>query len=148
VVCPESGRLRLVAGGVIRSRAADSLEQRVLEIHRGLVEVIQEHRPTTMAVEELYSTYAHPRTAILMGHARGGILLAAAMADLAVTSYSATQIKKTLTGSGRADKEQMQAAIRNEFGLAEAPKPNDVADALAVALCHHYLSKTMNSIGA
>ncbi len=92
-----------------------------------------------MAIEQLYSHYKHPRTAILMGHARGVICLAAAQAGIAVIHYSATQIKKILTGNGRAPKIQMQQAIRRELALAEVPEPPDVADALAVALCHYYL---------
>jgi crossover junction endodeoxyribonuclease RuvC len=74
-----------------------------------------------------------------MGHARGVICLAAAEANIAVVHYSATQIKKVLTGNGRAPKVQMQQAIQRELGLAELPEPPDVADALAVALCHYYL---------
>jgi crossover junction endodeoxyribonuclease RuvC len=97
-----------------------------------------------MAVEQLYSHYKHPRTAILMGHARGVICLAAAEAGLAEATYSATQIKKVLTGSGRAPKSQIQLAIRRELHLAEIPDPPDVADALAVALCHYYLRVRRN----
>ena len=92
-----------------------------------------------MAIEELYSHYERPRTAILMGHARGVICLAAAQADLPVVSYAATQVKRMLTGNGRAPKSQMQQAICHEFALASPPEPPDVADAMAIALCHHYL---------
>jgi crossover junction endodeoxyribonuclease RuvC len=74
-----------------------------------------------------------------MGHARGVICLAAATAGVPVVPYSATQIKKVLTGNGRAPKSQIQLAIRRELALAEVPDPPDVADALAVALCHYYL---------
>ena len=80
-------------------------------------------------------------TAILMAHARGVIFLAAAQKDLPVVSYNATRIKKTITGNGRAPKEQVQHTIQRELGLATLPEPPDVADALAVALCHHYLVK-------
>jgi crossover junction endodeoxyribonuclease RuvC len=73
-----------------------------------------------------------------MGHARGVIFLAAAQHNLPVVSYSATRIKKTITGSGRASKEQMQHTIQRELGLAQLPEPPDVADALAAALCHYY----------
>jgi crossover junction endodeoxyribonuclease RuvC len=94
-----------------------------------------------MVVEQLYAHYAHPRTAILMGHARGAILLAAAERGLQTASYSATRIKKTITGSGRATKDQIQRTIQRELGLREPPEPPDVADALAIALCHHYVQK-------
>ena len=97
-----------------------------------------------MALEELYSHYERPRTAILMGHARGVICLAAAAAKIPVLSYSATQVKRLLTGNGRAPKSQMQRAICHEFGLSAPPEPPDVADAMAIALCHHYLHRELS----
>ena len=127
----------LIEAGVLRSRDKDALEQRLLEIHRGIVEVLHEFAPTVMVVEELYSKYAHPRTAILMGHARGVICVAAAERDIPVISYAATRIKNSLTGHGRASKEQVQRMVQHTFGLVQTPHPPDVADALAVALCHH-----------
>ena len=120
-------------------RAKGSLAGRLQEIRAGVNDVIASLKPEAMAVEQLYSHYKHPRTAILMGHARGVILLAAAEARLDVAAYSATQIKKVLTGNGRAPKSQMQLAIRRELALPEIPDPPDVADALAAALCHYYL---------
>jgi crossover junction endodeoxyribonuclease RuvC len=94
-----------------------------------------------MALEQLYSHYKRPRTAILMGHARGVICLAAETAGIAVHDYSATQIKRILTGNGRAPKHQMQRAIQRELALTDVPEPPDVADALAIAMCHYYLAK-------
>ena len=127
----------IIEAGVIRSREKDPLEKRLLEIHHGMIEVIREFKPAIVAVEELYSKYAHPRTAILMGHARGVICVAAAERGLSVVSYAATRIKNSVTGHGRAGKEQVQRMVQQTFGLARPPQPNDVADALAVALCHH-----------
>jgi crossover junction endodeoxyribonuclease RuvC len=135
----QSGRLALCEAGIIRGRSRESLTARLVEIHDGVADVIQSLKPDVMALEQLYSHYKQPRTAILMGHARGVICLAAAQAGIAVISYSATQIKKVLTGNGRAPKSQMQAAIRQELGLAQPPEPADVADALAVAMCHYHL---------
>ncbi len=131
--------LKLCEAGVVRGRSRGSLTHRVAEIHEGVADVIAALQPTAMAVEELYSHYKRPRTAILMGHARGVICLAAAQADVPVTHYAATQVKKILTGSGRAGKAQVQDAVRRELGLAAVPEPADVADALAIALCHYYL---------
>ena len=128
--------MTLVEAGVIRSKARDSLESRVRQIHEGVAEVIRSLSPTSVAVEELFSHYDRPKTAILMGHARGVICLAAASAGLTVSSYAATHVKKMLTGSGRAPKSQMQLAVCREFQLAEPPEPADVADAMAIALCH------------
>jgi crossover junction endodeoxyribonuclease RuvC len=133
------GRLRICEAGVVRGKSKHSLAERLLEIHEGLSDVISSLRPNVLALEQVYSHYAHPRTAILMGHARGVICLAARQAQLDVRHYAATQIKKILTGSGRAPKSQMQQAICRELGLREPPEPPDVADALAIALCHHYL---------
>jgi crossover junction endodeoxyribonuclease RuvC len=135
----DSGRLRLCEAGVIRGRSRGSLAKRLVEIHEGLAEVIAGLKPDVMALEELYSHYDRPRTAILMGHARGVICLAAAQAGIPIKHYAATQIKRILTGSGRAPKSQMQRAIQRELALAKPPEPPDVADALAAALCHFYL---------
>jgi crossover junction endodeoxyribonuclease RuvC len=130
---------RLVEAGVVRSTAGRSLAERVKEIHDGMAEVLSSLQPAAVAMEELYSHYERPTTAILMGHARGVICLAAAEAGLPVIPYASTQIKKMLTGNGRAPKSQMQLAVAREFGLAAPPDPPDVADALAIALCHLYL---------
>ncbi|MCI0642536.1 MAG: crossover junction endodeoxyribonuclease RuvC [Gemmataceae bacterium] len=139
VVERSASRPILREAGVIRTVESKSgMAARLLCLYNGLVEVIEQYRPAVLAVEQLYAHYKHPRTAILMGHARGVVLLAASAAGLEVNSYSATQVKKTITGSGRASKEQMQRAIQNEMGLAKLPDPPDVADALAVALCHCY----------
>jgi crossover junction endodeoxyribonuclease RuvC len=134
-----AGSLRLCEAGVVRGRSHGTLAGRLAEIHAGVRDVIASLQPAVMALEELYSHYARPRTAILMGHARGVICLAAAQAGIAVVPYSATQIKRILTGSGRAPKSQIQRAIQYELGLAQLPEPPDVADALAVALCHYHL---------
>jgi crossover junction endodeoxyribonuclease RuvC len=137
--------LYLVEAGVVRG-GRKGLEARLLEIHRGIGEVISAHQPTWLALEELYSHYERPRTAILMGHARGVICLAAQQADVNVTHYAATQVKKILTGHGRAPKAQIQAAICQQFRLAAPPEPPDVADALALALCHYYCHRTRNAL--
>jgi crossover junction endodeoxyribonuclease RuvC len=134
-----AGRPKIVEAGVIRSTSHASLTDRLIEIYDGVVEVLAGFRPAAMALEELYSHYARPRTAILMGHARGVICLAARQADVPVVPYSATQVKKILTGAGAAPKAQMQRAVQHELGLSHLPEPPDVADALAIALCHCYL---------
>lgn len=142
IACESLGP-RVLEAGVIRSQEGGSsgLAARLLSVYNGLVEVIDQFHPEAVAVEQLFAHYQHPRTAILMGHARGVVLLAAAQRGLSVVDYSATSIKKTITGSGRASKEQVQRTIQRELGLAQAPEPPDVADALAVALCHYYAQK-------
>lgn len=126
--------LRLHEAGVIRLKAGEPIENRLVELDLALREIITQHRPAVLACEELYAHYAHPRTAILMGHARGVVLLAAARSRVRVLSISATRIKKTLTGNGHAGKQQIQKAIALTLGLSRPPEPNDVADAIAAAL--------------
>lgn len=125
-------------GGIVSSTASDSLAQRVLEIAGGIREMIEEYRPQLMAVEQVFSFGKNPKTALLMAHARGAILFVAAELEIPVLHYTPTHIKKLLTGSGRASKEQIQHAIKNELGMAEILEPNDVADASAVALCLYH----------
>lgn len=132
----------VVDAGIIRCRRDRPLEDRLRELNDGITELLTEHCPDDFAIEELYSHYDRPTTAILMGHARGVILLAAAKAGLKVASYAATKIKKTLTGNGRAPKSQMQFAVQHQLGLKELPEPADVADALAIALTHYHYSQT------
>ena len=132
------GNPHLVEAGVVRG-GRGSLEQRLLTLHEGIADAIASFQPTVVAIEELYSHYERPRTAIIMGHARGVICLAAAQAKLPVYHYAATQVKKLLTGNGRAPKAQVQLAVCQEFALAQAPEPPDVADALAIALCHAFM---------
>jgi crossover junction endodeoxyribonuclease RuvC len=136
-----SGQPRLVEAGVVRSKARGSLGDRVKEIHDGVADIIATLKPEALAIEELYSHYDRPTTAILMGHARGVIILAAAEAGIPVVNYPATQIKKTITGNGHAAKWQMQEAVRRELNLPTLPEPPDVADALAIAMCHCYLTR-------
>lgn len=127
--------------GVVRGKTKDSMTARLHEIHTGVAEVIAALKPTCVAIEQLYSHYERPQTAILMGHARGVICLAAAQAGLEVVNYNATQVKKILTGNGRAPKPQMQQAVMFELKLDKLPEPADVGDALAIALTHYYLNR-------
>lgn len=130
-------------GGVIRSTPGLSLTERILEIGRGVKEVIEQYQPTSLAIEQVFSHAQFPKTAVLMAHARGAILFAAAEAGLDVVHYTPTEIKRLLTGSGRAGKEQIQRAIQREFSLKQVLEPHDVADAAAVALCHYYTLGTL-----
>jgi crossover junction endodeoxyribonuclease RuvC len=133
----------LCEAGIIRTADdnATDMADRVFSVYKGVVEVAVQFHPEAVAVEQLYAHYNHPRTAILMGHARGVIFLAAAQQGIPVVSYASTQVKKIVTGNGRASKDQVQRTIQRELGLATMPDPPDVADALAVALCHYYQQK-------
>ncbi len=125
----------VIEAGVIRTDAKAPLPDRLQELADAIDEVMAEHRPALVGVEQLYSHYRHPRTAILMGHARGVLLLAAARVGVEVVSLPASRVKRTLTGNGQATKAQMQRAIMATLSLSRPPEPADVADALAIALC-------------
>jgi crossover junction endodeoxyribonuclease RuvC len=129
-------RISLKEAGFIRTKRKDPMEHRIAEIYNGINEVIREFKPEIIVIEDLYSHYRHPKTAIIMGHARGAVYLSASTAGLPVKSYGATMVKKSLTGNGRASKIQVQRMVKSKLGLAAIPEPADVADALAVALCH------------
>lgn len=131
----------LKEGGIVQSTKKLPLAERIYEIASGLRDLITEYQPTVMAIEQIFSHTEFPKTAILMGHARGVILLCAAEKSLPVVHYTPTQIKRLLTGSGKATKEQVQLAIQRELGLKRVLEPNDVADAFAIALCHYYSAK-------
>jgi crossover junction endodeoxyribonuclease RuvC len=128
-------REQLIEAGFVKTDRKLPLEQRLLRIADDIDALLDTLRPDLVAVEELYAHYGHPRTAILMGHARGVILQRCAQLSIEVRSYSATKIKKATTGNGRASKEQMQRAVQAILQLPEKPEPNDVADAIAIAMC-------------
>ena len=131
---------RVAEAGVIRpGKAADGMGARLSMLYDGIIEILDAYPPVALALEQVHSHWKHPRTAILMAHARGVIVLAAAQRGVPVVGYAASRIKKNLTGSGKAPKDQMQHAVRMELGLEQLPEPHDVADACAVALCHYQL---------
>ncbi len=132
----EGDAVSIIEAGVIRTVTKAPMAERLRQIASEAESIIRQFKPEAVAVEELYSHYGHPKTAIIMGHARGVIFLKAAEADLSLYPYASTRIKKSLTGNGRASKRQMQLMITSTLGLREIPDPPDVADALAVALCH------------
>ena len=135
VVAFGQGGPAIVEAGAIRTNGRAGMAERIAQIHSELSEIIAEFRPDIAAVENLYAHYKHPRTAILMAHARGAVLLACSQANVAVHNHSATHIKKSLTGNGHASKSQVQRAVRSVCKLDALPQPPDVADAIAIALC-------------
>jgi crossover junction endodeoxyribonuclease RuvC len=133
------GHLRLVEAGILDAGDEHvSIEQRLCALYLGITQVLEQHHPAAVAMEQLYAHYAHPRTAILMGHARGVLCLAAGLHDIPLFDYPPTEVKASLTGNGHASKEQIQRVVQHTFGISLAPTPPDVADAVAVALCHLY----------
>lgn len=124
---------RLIDGGVIRLTPRAPMPSRLHELHRELTQLMEEHRPELCGVEQLYAHYAHPRTAILMAHARGIILLTAQQHGVRLKELAANRIKQAVSGHGHATKRQMQSAIQALWSLTAPPEPPDVADALAIA---------------
>jgi crossover junction endodeoxyribonuclease RuvC len=139
IVCSEGQSLAPVIYGVITTPAGLALPLRLRQLYGELRELVNTYHPTEAAVEELYFA-RNARTALAVGHARGVILLALAEAGLDIYSYTPLQVKKAITGYGRADKEQMQQMVRLLLSLEAIPKPDDAADALAVAICHAHAS--------
>jgi crossover junction endodeoxyribonuclease RuvC len=125
----------LVEGGVFRLDAKTTVSARLLELDADLREVIERLQPEAVAVEKLYAHYKHPTTAIVMGHARGVVLLNIERFKLRLVELGATEVKKSLTGNGHASKDQMQRGVQHQLGLSAPPRPADVADAIAIGLC-------------
>jgi crossover junction endodeoxyribonuclease RuvC len=125
---------QLIEAGVIRLNRSSALPDRLVELENELTGLVETHQPVTLACEELYAHYKHPRTAILMAHARGVILTLAARASLRIIPVSATNVKKLISGSGRATKQQVQLAVTHALTLPQVPEPDDVADAIAIGL--------------
>ncbi len=129
------GDATIVDAGVLRLSATAPLSARLLQLHDDIVEVLEEHAPSHMALESVFSHSDHARTAIQMAHGRGVVLLAAERRGLPVAELPPAEVKRALTGNGRASKAQIQRAVATQCGLAEPPSPPDVADAIAIALC-------------
>ncbi len=127
---------KLIEAGILSSKKESAFADRLSEIHKGLVELIEEFSPESLALEEVYSSGAFPKSAIQIGQVQGIVLLAASQAKIPVHMYYPIQVKKCLIGFGRGTKMQMQKMIQRTLGLSEVPRPDDVADALAVAICH------------
>jgi crossover junction endodeoxyribonuclease RuvC len=127
-------RVRLIEAGIVAPRNGGTLEQRLRELHAGISDVIVQTQPQSIVIEELYTNYRNPGTALLMAHARGVLCLAAAQAGVAVHTLGHARVKRALVGSGNARKAQINAMVTHLLGLRAAPKPDDVSDALALAL--------------
>jgi crossover junction endodeoxyribonuclease RuvC len=135
IVAHDRGRLVALDGGVIETAPALALPRRLATIHSRVADLLEEHEPDAVAVEELYFG-ANARSALAVGQARGAVLLAAGQRDVPVASYTPQQVKGAVCGSGRADKGQVQRMVAGLLALTELPRPHHAADALAVAICH------------
>jgi crossover junction endodeoxyribonuclease RuvC len=131
----EPGFGRLVECGVIRLPRTGALPVRLAELYAGIIELIERHRPTHLALEDAFY-HKNVRTTLVLGHARGVVLLAAARSGVEIAEYSPARIKKTVVGAGGAPKGQVAAMVARLLRLSAAPKPSDAADGVAVALTH------------
>ncbi len=130
-------KVELVGGGVIRTQVGAPDPERLATLYGDLVEVLDQHRPDVVAVEKIFFK-KNITTAILVSQARGVLLLAAGQRSLPVFEYSPVEVKSAVAGYGNAPKGQMQEMVRRVLGLGDRPRPDDLADALAVALCHSF----------
>lgn len=135
VVDGDGSRLTAVAYGVVTTPAGTPLPQRLQTIYRELSEIAQTWQPETSAIEELFFS-KNAKTALAVGHGRGAAMLALANAGLSVVEYKPLEVKQAITGHGGADKYQMQQMVKLLLELDDIPRPDDAADALAVAICH------------
>ena len=144
--CIESSGSRhsLVASGILSAPARSTFPERLFAIHAGLYALLEHHRPECVAVENIFFA-RNVRSALKLGHARGVVLLAASQASIPVVEYSPAEIKRSVVGYGRAEKHQVQAMMKLLLGLDAVPSPHDVADALAVAICHIHTSTNVVS---
>jgi len=129
-------RLNVIEAGFIRSDARQNIEKRLSEIYGKIIRLIKDTHPDIAVIEDIYSHYKHPRTSILMGHARGVICLAMEESGVRLVNYPSTRIKKAITGRGHASKQQIQRTITSLLNLSKIPEPVDITDALALAVTH------------
>ncbi|NJN66320.1 MAG: crossover junction endodeoxyribonuclease RuvC [Chloroflexaceae bacterium] len=139
------GTLQSVACGVVRTLREQTTEQRLLTLHTELTALVQQYQPDAAAIEELFFS-RNVTTALAVGQARGVVLLTLAQAGIAVYEYTPREVKQAVAGYGGADKHQMQEMVRLTLNLKHLPRPDDAADALAIAICHAYTAPMRNRI--
>ncbi|MGM0381173.1 MAG: crossover junction endodeoxyribonuclease RuvC [bacterium] len=139
--------LKMQGCGVVSTPAETEFCQRLQIIHNSTLELASRFQPDVISVEELFFC-KNVKTAIKVGQARGVILLGAGETEAKLTEYSPLQVKKTITGNGNADKKAVQKMVKNELGLSEVPRPDDAADALAIAICHVILNRYRSKLPA
>jgi len=136
--------VKLIEAGVIKTQPDQGISNRLRIIYDNLGDIITAHKPSVVVLEKLYSHYKHPSTSILMGHARGIACLLCGMNNVRLVNYSATHIKKAVTGNGRASKKQIQRIMKTLLKLKKTPEPFDVSDALAMAMSYVYIGSRVS----
>lgn len=143
VVEGDGNDLSMIAGGVVTTAAGTPLAERLQIIYRELTQIIKQWQPESSAVEELFFS-KNAKTALAVGHGRGVAMLALANAGLPVSEYKPLEVKQAITGHGGADKYQMQQMVKLLLNLDDIPRPDDAADALAVAICHVHSARLLS----
>ena len=136
----KSAKLKVQSYGCVETSSKEKTELRLLDIYKSVVKIIEEYKPDALSIEELFFN-TNAKTAFIVGQARGVVLLAAAEKKIPVHIYTPLQVKIAVTGYGRAEKAQIGQMVKVLLKLKEIPKPDDVADALAVALTHAFTNK-------
>ncbi|NLA58771.1 MAG: crossover junction endodeoxyribonuclease RuvC [Firmicutes bacterium] len=145
LVKADGNRLTPLEYGALRTRARDDTATRLSNLHGDLCSLLKETQPDVVAVEQLFFN-TNVTTALAVGQARGVILLAAAQAGIHIVEYTPLQVKQTVTGNGRATKEQVGFMVKALLGLKAIPRPDDVSDALAIAICHAHMDSTLKKL--
>ena len=135
ILCEKDGKIEPLAYGHISTSPEKSDDERILEISHDLKEIIKKYQPEEAGIEEIFF-FKNQKTIITVAQARGAILLTLRQNNVRVSNYTPLQVKQAITGYGRADKKQMQAMTKSILNLTQLPKPDDTADAIAIALCH------------
>ncbi len=138
----ENGKFSPIAFGSIQTKAGQKVEDRLDQVYTGLSAIIEKYRPDVMAIEELFWN-TNQKTGIVVAEARGVILLAARRANIPIFEYTPLQVKQAIVGYGRAEKKQVIMMVTTFLGLKEPPKPDDTADALAIAICHGHCANSV-----
>lgn len=140
VVEPQGSRFKTYGYGCIETLPNDDLSRRLYALYDEIINLIDEYQPEEMAIEDLFFN-TNAKTALIVGQARGVVLLAAAQKNLPIAVYTPLQVKMALTGYGRAEKNQVGVMVKTLLGLPSIPKPDDTADALAIALTQAFSRK-------
>jgi len=135
--------LSLIEAGIITTRALDSTPKRLDKIYQAIIKLIEDTQPCCLVLEKIYAHYRHPATSYILGQARGVICLACATKNILLVEYGATRMKKAIVGNGLASKAQVQKMVASILKLKNIPKYTDVTDALALAIAHNYIGRSI-----
>lgn len=146
VISCENGKLRLVAAGALRLSRGEDLHHRLKDAADGVRTVLAEHSPDEVCLENVFQ-HINVRSALVLAQMRGALMLELARSGVPLHEYTSLEVKKALVGHGHADKEQVRMMVQRLLGLDALPRPHDVSDALAIAICHAHVGATRRRWG-